>query len=55
MDGLSQKAWHSMDNDDVCKTLDVDKNLGLDTNQVGVRLDKYGLNQITQKKSVVLL
>lgn len=50
MDGLSQKAWHSMDNDDVCKTLDVDKNLGLDTNQVGVRLDKYGLNQITQKK-----
>jgi Ca2+-transporting ATPase len=47
--------FYSVSIDDVATNLKVDKNNGLDSNEIEKRLDKYGFNSLKEKKGTSLL
>jgi P-type Ca2+ transporter type 2C len=52
-------AWHAMTKEDAIKTLDLNpethRKTGLTTEQAKARLEKYGPNQMSEKKKETLL
>ena len=51
---IPKEAWHSMSVEDAIKRLDVNVSVGLTSDEVKRRRERYGLNQITPKKGVPL-
>ena len=51
---IMKEIWHSLSADEVIKRLEVDVSVGLSSDEVQKRRDRFGLNQITPKKGTPL-
>ncbi|MGB2631137.1 MAG: cation-transporting P-type ATPase, partial [Candidatus Omnitrophota bacterium] len=51
---ITKEIWHSLAADEVSKRLEVDVSVGLSSDEVKKRRDRFGLNQITPKKGTPL-
>ena len=51
---ITKESWHSLSVDEVIKRLEVDVSVGLSSDEVQKRRDRFGLNQITPKKGTPL-
>jgi len=49
------RVWHSLDTDEVLKDLNVDKSIGVSSDELEDRHVKYGYNFLTQKKGTSLI
>lgn len=51
---ITKEIWHSLAADEVIKRLEVDVSVGLSSDEVKKRKERFGLNQITPKKGTPL-
>lgn len=51
---IIKEVWHSLPADEAIKRLEVDVSVGLSSDEVQKRRDRFGLNQITPKKGTPL-
>ena len=51
---ITKEIWHSLAADEVSKRLEVDVSVGLSSDEVKKRRDRFGLNQITPKRGTPL-
>src|SRR3989338_7963780 len=51
---ITKEIWHSLAADEVIKRLEVDVSVGLSSDEVKKRRERYGLNRITPKKGMPL-